>query len=109
MKKITITGKWEGTVELADPLDIEQATIINDSLQLPQKNEDGSYYTVALDKMKLPAILACVVKWELKGFPDTVDIHTFPASPRKASHELIDTIHNELVKIFTGETEIPNE
>jgi len=108
-KTIQVTGKWEGSVEIADPLNIEQAQAIADSLDLPQKNADGTYYTIALDAKKIPAILACVEKWNLKGFPETVNIKTYPASPRKAAHALANLIHSELVKVYVGDTEVPNE
>lgn len=108
-KTIQVSGKWEGTVEIADPLNIQQATLISDSLELPQKNKDGTYYVVALDAGKLPAILGCVTKWNLKDFPESVTMETFPASPRKASHALVDLIHAELLKVYMGEAEVPNE
>ncbi len=107
-KTIQVTGKWSGSVEIADPLNIQQAQLVNDSLQLPQKNEDGTYYTVALDAGKIPAIIGCVTKWSLKDFPEIVTLETFPASPRKAAHALIDLLHAELVKIYIGELEVPN-
>ena len=108
-KTIQITGKWEGSVEIADPLNIAQAQFVNDSLQLPEKNEDGTYYTIALDTKKLPAIFACVTAWNIKDFPEKVTADNFPATPRKASHALIDLIFAEIVKIYVGETEVPNE
>jgi Uma2 family endonuclease len=58
-----------------------------------------------LDAEKLPAVLACVEKWELENF----NPEPFPASPRGASHKLIDFIFSELVTIYMGEKEVPNE
>jgi hypothetical protein len=53
--------------------------------------------------LTLPAVIACVEKWELADFtPDP-----FPASPRGDSHKLIDFIFAELLKVYFGEQEIP--
>jgi len=108
-KVIQVTGKWEGSVEIADPLNIAQATLITEAVQLPKQNEDGSYYLVALDSAKLPAIIGCVTAWNIKDFPEKVTFDNFPASPRKASHALIDMIFAEIMKVYNGETKVPNE
>ena len=108
-KTIQITGKWEGSVEIADPLTIPQVQLIEAALNPPVANSDGKIWTSALDADKLPALIGCVTKWELKDFPANMTADNFPATPRAASHTLIDFIFSHLIKIYTGELEIPNE
>lgn len=107
-KVINVSGKWEGSVTFADPLTLSQARLIEEALESPQKSDDGKIWLSAIDEKRLPALFGCVTKWELKGLED-VTLDTFPASPRKASHKLIDFLFLELMKVYTGEAEIPNE
>jgi len=107
-KTIEVKGKWAGTVEIADPLTIPQVQLIEAALTPPAAGEDGKLWTSALDVGKLPAIFACVTSWNLSGL-ENVTLETFPATPRKASHALVDFIFAELIKIYSGEVEVPNE
>jgi hypothetical protein len=110
-KTITSPSKrWTGTVTLAEPLFLPQAEAIDMALQAPPGYEEKATipYT-ALDKWHFPAILACVEKWNLAGFPDPVTIETIPMTPRPESHALIEWIFLEIKKIYIGEQEIPNE
>lgn len=105
-KVITVTGKWAGTVTLTDPLTLPQAQLIEAGLKQPEGHEgEARIWLSVLDAEKLPAVLACVEKWELENF----NPEPFPASPRGASHKLIDFIFSELVTIYMGEKEVPNE
>ena len=106
-KVIQITGRWEGSVEIADPLTIPQVQLIEAGLTMPESN-DGKVWTSAIDALKLPAVLGCIIKWNLKDFPELPTIDTFPATPRKASHALVDSIFAELMRIYSGEAEVPN-
>jgi len=107
-KTIQVTGKWAGSVEIADPLTIPQVQLIEAGLTPPEKNADGTVWTSAIDSGKLPALFGCITKWELKGL-EGVTLETFPATPRKASHALVDFLFSELVKIYAGDVEVPNE
>jgi hypothetical protein len=101
---------WKGSVTLADPLILPQVELIEDAYRSRPASipEDGQVYLTEIDKPKLPAIVACVEKWEIENFPvPTPD--TFPMSPRVPTHDLITWIFRELGKIYTGELEIPNE
>lgn len=102
-KTISITGKWAGTVTIADPLTIPQVQLIEAAFV----EHEGTLYTSTLDAEKLPAIFACVTEWNLRGL-EIVTLETFPATPRKESHRLIDAIFSELIKIYVGEVEVPN-
>ena len=75
-------------------------------LLLYEKNRQ--FYTVA-DKRQLPAIFACVEKWDLSNFPKEPSPQNFPMSPREDSHKLIDWLFSEIKKVYYGEAEIPNE
>lgn len=87
---------------------IENALEIRDEVQGELKEGEKIYLTI-LDKPKLPAILACVETWGLQGFPERVTMESFPGSPRKESHDLIDWLWLEILNVYTGVLEVPNE
>ena len=101
--------RWQGSVTLADPLTLPQVELIEAAFE-PLKNipDSGQVYLTALDKPQIPAILACVEKWELTDFPAPT-LETFPMTPRKATHDLIAWIFGELRRIYIGELDTPNE
>lgn len=109
----TITSpiaRWQGTVTLSEPLTLPQAEAIEQGLEMPKDfPTEGLVFNTVGDKLRLPAVFACVEKWELKDFPADVNIGNFPFSPRGDSHKLIDWLFSELFKIYTGDQEIPNE
>ena len=109
----TITSpvkRWAGTVTIADPLTIPQAQAIEAGLEKPEQVDGKDTIWVSqLDVMRLPAVMVCVEKWELAGFPEVVTLETFPASPRGDSHKLADWIFTEILKVYSGEAEVPNE
>lgn len=99
--------RWAGRVTIADPLTLPQAQAIEASLDKSGdiKTVDGKLWLSTIDENKLPAVMVCVEKWELSNFtPDP-----FPASPRVDSHKLIDWIYSEIIKVYSGEAEVPNE
>ena len=103
--------RWAGTVTIADPLTLPQAAVIEDAISGYEPTE-GNVKIISLrvnDEKQLPAILACVEKWELAKFPESVTLENFPASPRAASHNLVSWIFQEIIKVYFGEAEIPNE
>lgn len=108
--------RWAGSVTIADPLTIPQAQLIENGVKPVDDAEmfdglDGKkrYYPSVTDKTQIPAILACVEKWELINFPENVTLENFPASPRGDSHKLIEWIFLEILKVYNGELDIPNE
>ena len=106
-KQITSpVSRWAGTVTISDPLTLPQVQLIEAGSQKPEGHEgEKTIWLSELDELKLPAVLACVEKWELENF--TAD--PFPASPRADSHKLIDFIFTELVGVYLGEAAIPKE
>lgn len=106
-KVITSPSKrWAGTVTLADPLTLAHVEAIEQALEIQTDGE--RVYLSVIDKRNLPAVFACVEKWDLGNFPEAVTLDTFPMSPRKASHDLVQWLWNELMKVYVGEQDIPN-
>lgn len=111
-KTVTSPSKrFKGSVVIADPLTIPQAKLIEDAGNIgePRLSPNGRAWLTNADESMLPAIFACVEKWELTGISEGVTLETFPASPRSETHELIAWIYNEIFTVYIGEVEIPNE
>lgn len=101
--------RYQGSVTIADPLTLPQAQLIEAGMRPTEGEEGERIWLSTIDEKKLPAVLACVEKWELTNIPEGVTLQTFPASPRSASHKLIDWIFNEIFAVYIGESEVPNE
>lgn len=106
---------WTGSVHFADPLTMPQVHEIEKAMDLTSPEElkqfaddNGKVKKLVVDERQLPAILACVEKWEIESFPATVTLETFPATPRGQSHEFIRWLFSEIYKIYIGEIAIPN-
>jgi hypothetical protein len=108
-KKITINNKvWTGTVTIFDRLYLPQVELVEAALLDEPQVMEGKVKLTNLDKPKLPALLACVEKWDIPNFPENVSIETFPFTPRRAAHELITQIFSEIALVYNGELEVPN-
>ena len=117
MSKV-ITSKikrWAGTVTIADPLTLPQVELIEaafDATLKIQKDTEADdnkiVFLTAYDKPRIPAILACVEKWELENFALMPD-GGIPMSPRRDSYRLIEWLFSEIRAVYLGELEIPNE
>ena len=101
-------ARWAGSVTIADPLTLSQAHAIEAGMRSPESGEDGRVWLSIVDENQLPAVFACVEKWELADMPADLSISNFPASPRKESHELVDFLFREILKVYFGEAPIPN-
>lgn len=110
----SIIPRWQGTVILSEPLTLPQAEEIEQAKKgLAEKYKEivekqSDYFYSEIDKIKAPAIDACVEKWNLENFTPLSD-NTVPFSPRGDSHALIEWLFSEIDKIYTGESEVPNE
>lgn len=101
--------RFQGSVTIADPLTLPQAQLIEAAMRPPESDNDGRIWLTVFDIGKLPAIFGCVEKWELENIPENVTAETFPASPRGDTHKLIDWIFREVLAVYLGEAEVPNE
>lgn len=103
--------RYQGSVTLSDPLNIKQAQLIDAAMERPADNEvgaDGRVWLSVIDAKRIPAICACVEKWELENFPQNVTPETFPASPRLDTTKLIDWLFYEIRQIYFGDITVPN-
>jgi hypothetical protein len=111
MSKVIISPieRYKGSVTIADPITIPQAQAVEAGMTKPESGEDGRVWLSVIDTMQLPAVIACVEKWELTNIPDNPTAENFPASPRKDSHKLVEWIFSEIQKVYFGELDIPFE
>ena len=111
-----------GSVTLYDPMAMPMVMGLDVCLTtrrdfFEEKEVDGDLvYTLksrtgwsAPDSEALKGIIPCVEKWELACFPESVTVETFPGTPRVASKKLVDWLLAEILKVYSGELEIPNE
>ena len=74
---------------MADPLTFPQYIAWRDAIREAQPHKgDSLRYAAAL----LPGVLACVEKWDLKGFTPS----PFPATPRDSSDKLLTFLVREI-------------
>lgn len=109
--KIEITGKtYNGSVNVLDAFTLSQVELIETAVFDMPKVQDGKVRLTDIDRPRIPAILACVDAWEIVGvgFPENVTIETFPLSPRRETHNLIEKIFAQIEKVYNGELDIPN-
>lgn len=124
MKRIESPSKrWPGYVILHDPLTLEMVFTIEDAQDKATELEPskflqkigesgvtiGTTWSSRSDALLIPTFEKCVSEWHLEGFPDKPNVDNFPASPRRDVRLLIDWLWEEINKIYTGETEVPNE
>jgi len=95
------SSRYPGEVVLADPLTLPQALAWEKAIRTAQTNDDNATIT-DVNYAILPGVCACVEKWELEGLGELTP-DTFPASPRKASIELINWLISEITRIYVGE------
>ena len=122
-KTITSPVKhFGGTVVISDPLTMPQVVRIDECLisrrrYFDEVETDGERgYTLkpdvfwsSPDTTALDAILLCVEEFHLERMPEKVSAETFPGSPRVASKRLIDWLLGEILIVYNGEADIPNE
>lgn len=100
-----VKNYWPGSVTIYQPLTLPQSELIEPAIDSRQKQTRMSEF----DRLQLPVVLACVEKFELADFPAEPTMETWPISPRNPSRMLIQWIFNEILKVYFGELEIPNE
>jgi len=113
--------RFSGHVIIADPMTMPQVLAIEESLIKSnvffddKKDKEGRRFlkrnamTGMLDSEAIRGIMPCVEEWHLGNIPENVSAENFPFTPRPASHELIQWLLDEILKIYLGEIEVPNE
>lgn len=97
--------RYPGNVLLADPLTFPAFQKFVEALDKANAAELQSDYDAAI----LPGVIACVERWEIGNFPEVVTAETFPATPRKASNQIIMWLVREITKLITEADEVPNK
>lgn len=95
------SSRWPGSVVLADPLTLPQALAWEKAIRISQALS-GDITMTDLNYAMLPGVCACVDKWELEGLGQLTP-DTFPATPRKASMELLGWLIGEITRVYVGE------
>ena len=125
-KRVEVDVKgWKGSVTFHEPLNMEQVFAIEDAQDSAVDTPDSKFlkkvqevagqevqkvsWSRRSDKLFLPPIFKCVEKWEIEGLPQDVTAESFPMTPRGKIHDLIDWLYGQLMTIYSGETDIPNE
>ena len=112
-KTVTYKGaKFAGSVTFSDPLTLDQEAafeIANGAYKEAQLRA-GTPGAATSARAFLPAILACVEKWQLAGIPESVTIETWPLRPRAAMIELLAFLIGEIGKLYADSTDttVPN-
>jgi hypothetical protein len=99
--------KWPGSVTLADPLTLPQATAFEDALDIARAEENKDLTRAKIAGMLLPGICACVEKWDLEGL-EIITPENYPASPKLSSALLLSWLMGEITSLFKEADEIPN-
>lgn len=113
--------RFPGRVHLADPLNFEQYFAIEEAIETSREfvtpyEEDGKEIAVVKfgkDQLHynhafVPAIIACVEKWEIQGLPEIPTVKDFPASPVLSAARFASWLIDELMKVLQEAEEIPN-
>jgi hypothetical protein len=115
MREITSpVKKWPGFVVLYDPLPFPAFVAWKRAVDEAQRVRGDDRLTSLdaivepeLTEAILPGICSCVAEWRLDGLGH-VTPETFPATPRRASVELLAWLLNEVGKLIAEEEEVPN-
>lgn len=109
----TITSpvdRFPGTIVLHDQLTLAQCIEVEATFGDPNLTQDGKRaYISPRDMDSLKAVLACSVEWHIDGQVEHPTLETFVATPRVATHKLIEWAFREVRQIYFGELQVPNE
>ena len=120
--------RFPGTVILPDYLVPEQVFAIEDAqfaardyfaanTKTDNDNADaikpGKHFSfLRMRSLYLPAVLLCVKEWHLENFSingSGAQYETFPMTPANDVGELLYWLFEELIKIYNGTNDVPNE
>lgn len=89
--------EFPGTVKLPNRLTMPQALAFERCIERAQAVEQASQ--TEYDSIMLGPICECVEEWGLDGLGQ-LSPETFPATPRKASAELVAWLFGEIAKLY---------
>jgi len=98
-------ARWPGQVTFKDPLPLADCVKLERAIRVVEALDYEPTRSEA-DELLLPAVLACVERFDLgNGF--TVD--PFPGSPKASSARLVAWLITQVIKIYRdeGESEVP--
>ena len=98
-------SRFQGTVKLADPLTFPQSFAFEDAISAAEVLGEASQSRI--NYALLPGILACVEEWHLDGVNGTTTIENFPATPRRASAELVAWLVREIIALYQEAETVP--
>jgi len=110
--------KFSGYVIISDPMTMPQVLAIEEALITSNAFFDDKKGNRILkpdvlwsapDKEYLKGAILCVEEWHLGNMPESITSDTFPFTPRAASRQLIHWLFDEVLKVYAGEIEVPNE
>jgi hypothetical protein len=101
---------WGGTVNLTDPLTLEQEAAFEQAAHEAKKAKEkyGDEIISTFVLVWLPTVLLCVDKWNLKDFPERPTMETFPTRPIKELAMLISQLVKEITALYVESIDIPN-
>jgi hypothetical protein len=108
-KTVTFTSEvWGGSVTFHDPLTLEQEAAweyaVSDFQKAREKGGGLSAQTAAL----IPALDACIEKWELKGFPERITLANFPMRPKDERARLLAWLVTNITELYSDSMTVPN-
>ena len=97
---ISPVDEFSGSVKLPDRLTMPQALRFERSIAEAQALiEEGSASQTEYDAIMVEVICDCVEEWNLDGL-EQISPDTFPATPRKASAELVAWLYGEISNLY---------
>jgi len=99
---------FSGHVVLTDPIPLPQVGIFERSIA-----DSRALVAPTLAEVQaaaVPGILACVDEWHLAHLSkEQLSPDNWPGTPREASAALIQWLVSEIMLVYRGELEIPND
>lgn len=95
--------RWAGTAQIYDPLTLHQVAMVQRAIANVQKMEEP--VKAEVEEVMLPAILACVVRFNMTGIPEEMGVDQWPGSPRDDSAKLFEWLLGEIMVVYRGEVE----
>ena len=99
--------EFPGVVIFSDPITITQAAQYETAKDLGKRFESMGTESAVYATAVIPGALACVEKWNLKGFQEGITLDSIPLKPHKARAEFVAWLVTEVEKLYS-DVEVPN-